>query len=271
MTQTKLSYHENDINIIDNFNNNILKNIKKSRIYIHRQEDAPQGAKISRGKHGGLYYESGERQRFTEEVSGIEQNVKATMKFSDEEENAADVLINNYVPVAKNEFKRILSFGMGKSSYRVKNKYSILEKMRRKGYKSFDNMKDIFGMRIEVNHVDDIYNVVKKLEQIYGGKIIKREDAVSNPKDAYYRSYHFDVKYADGIYGEIQIRTPLMDRIANAGHILLYKNHIDIDRKVKENIEQTLKVYSEIAVNNAKPQDLKMMPKTKEMLKRFGL
>lgn len=247
------------------------ENIKKSRIYIHRQEDAPQGAKITRGKNGGLYYESEERQHFTEEVSSIEQNVKTTMKFSNEEEKATNILISNYTPVAKNEFKRILSLGVGKASYRVKNKYSMLEKMKRKGYKSFDDMKDIFGMRIEVNRLDDIYTTVKKLEQIYGARIIKKEDKVANPQDYYYRSYHLNVKYADGIYGEIQIRTPLMDRIANAGHVLLYKNPINIDQKLKENIEQTLTTYSEIAVNNAKLQDLKMIPKTKELLRRYGL
>lgn len=269
--QTTRPYSIDDINIINGFlEHTFNKSIKKSRIYIHRQEEAPQGAKISRGKNGGLYYESEERQRFTEEVSGIEQKVKATMKFSDDEERSADILISNYTLVAKNEFKRILSLGAGKVSYRVKNKYSILEKMRRKGYKSFDELGDIFGIRIEVNRVDDIYATVKKLEQIYGARIIEKEDAIANPKGVY-RSYHLNIKYANGIYGEIQIRTPLMDRIANASHVLLYKNHIDIDQKVKENIEQTLKTYSEIAINNARTTDLKMIPKTKELLRGFGL
>ena len=269
--QSKLSYKQDDIKLINDFTEGMFnKNIKKAKIYIKTPQQAPQGAKIGRGKYGGLYYETEERRHFTEEVSGIEQHIKETMRFSDAEENSAQELINKYIPIAKNEFKRILSLAVGSASYRVKNKYSLLEKMQRKNYKSFDEVKDILGMRIEVNNVDEVYNTVKKLERIYGNKIIKREDVISNPRGIY-RSYHLDIQYAPGIYGELQIRTPLMDKVANASHVLLYKNHINVDEVVKTNIEETLKVYSEISVNHANISDLKMLPKTKEMLRTFGL
>jgi len=287
--QTTLSYSENDRHIINDFMERAFnKNIKKAKVYIKNPQDAPQGTKVSRGQHGGLYYESEEQRHFTSEVSNIEQNIKRTMKFSDAEEKEAQNAIDKHVSIAQNEFKRILNMISGNVSYRIKNKYSILEKLKRKNIKPVDtrisdlhypssnrqykisDIQDIFGVRIEVENVDDIYNTVKKLENMYGDRIVTKEDYVRAPKGIY-RAYHMNINYGNDIYGEIQIRTPLMDRIANASHVLFYKNYEGEDRDVNLNIKETLGIYSKIAVGKAKMDDLHMMPKTNEILARFGL
>ena len=243
--------------------------ILKAKVYIKNPAEAPQGAKVGRGARGGLYYESTEREHFTEEVSQIEQKIKETMKFTPEEEHIADNLIKVYTPVANREFRKVRSVIDGQISYRVKNKYSILEKTKRKGITA-NQLRDIFGMRIEVNNVDDVYESVKKLQSIYGNKIIRQEDAIKTPRGLY-RSYHIDVQHAPGIYSEIQIRTPLMDKIANASHILLYKNTKELNPQIKQNIEDTLMIYSNIAVNQARPEDLHELPETQKLLSEFGL
>ncbi len=284
--ETTFSYNVNDIDFINNFMTNMFnKNIKKAKVYVKNPQDVPQGTKVSRGDRGGLYYESEEQQHFTQEVSNIEQNIKNTMKFSDTEEKEAQNAIDKHSTIAKTEFQRILSVG-GDTSYRIKNKYSILEKLKRKNVKSIDtrisdlhypssnqqykisSMQDIFGVRIEVNNVDDIYNTVKKLENMYGDKIITKEDYVKSPKGIY-RGYHLNIDYGNRIYGEIQIRTPLMDRIANASHILFYKTYNGEDKDI--NIKESLAIYSKIAVGEVKSEDLRMTPKTKEVLRGFGL
>ena len=267
--QTKFPYHINDIDFINNFYNNISKGIKKARVYVKNPSEVPQGAKLERGKHGGMFYETSTQHHFIEEVSNIERNIKSQMKFSDSDEKSAENAISKHASIAKDEFIRISNlFGSG-VSYRLKNKYAILEKLKRKNY-SISDMKDILGMRIEVNNVDDIYTAVKKLEDVYGSMIIIKEDKVKNPLGLY-RAYHLNIKYSNDIYSEIQVRTLLMDKIANASHVLLYKNTSQIDENIKRNINETLETYSNIAVNKATQNDLKMLPETKKILSRFGL
>lgn len=285
--QTNFPYGTPDLDVIIRLYRKQNKTIQKAKVYVKNPSEAPQGVKVSRGEKGGLYYESEEQRHFTQEVSTIEQNIRQTMKFSDTEEKEAQNAIDKHTSIAQNEFKRILSLTGGNASYRVKNRYSILEKLKRKNVKPVDtrisdlhypsskqykisDMQDIFGVRIEVDNVDDIYNTVKKLESMYGDRIVTKEDYVRAPKGIY-RAYHLNVNYGNDVYGEIQIRTPLMDRIANASHILFYKNYEGEDKDVNLNVMESLGTYSKISVGQAKQEDLHMLPKTKEILRRFGL
>lgn len=61
--QTKLSYKENDIQVINNFMSKFfdgVQKIKKTRVYVEDVNNAPKGVSLQRGKHGGIYYESRE-------------------------------------------------------------------------------------------------------------------------------------------------------------------------------------------------------------------
>jgi hypothetical protein len=56
--QTKTSYKQNDINIINTFMCKFFDNIQKAKVYVKNPSDAPQGVKVEQGPEGGHYYES---------------------------------------------------------------------------------------------------------------------------------------------------------------------------------------------------------------------
>ena len=102
-------------------------------------------------------------------------------------------------------------------SCRVKDPYSILQKLTRKSV-NFEELTDIVGFRIIVNEQDECYTALKLIQEIY--KVIpkKYRDYIDNPKTNGYRSLHTVILL--GSYGlpvEIQIRTREMHNIAENG------------------------------------------------------
>ena len=102
-------------------------------------------------------------------------------------------------------------------SCRVKDPYSILQKLTRKSVK-FEELTDIVGFRIIVNEQDECYTALKLIQEIY--KVIpeKYRDYIDKPKTNGYRSLHTVILL--GSYGlpvEIQIRTRGMHNIAENG------------------------------------------------------
>jgi GTP diphosphokinase / guanosine-3',5'-bis(diphosphate) 3'-diphosphatase len=102
-------------------------------------------------------------------------------------------------------------------SCRIKDPYSILQKLTRKSVK-IEELTDIVGFRIIVNEQDECYTALKLIQEIY--KVIpkKYRDYIDNPKTNGYRSLHTVILL--GSYGlpvEIQIRTREMHNIAENG------------------------------------------------------
>ena len=102
-------------------------------------------------------------------------------------------------------------------SCRVKDPYSILQKLTRKSVK-LKEITDIVGFRIIVNEQDECYTALKLIQEIY--KVIpeKYRDYIDKPKTNGYRSLHTVILL--GSYGlpvEIQIRTRGMHNIAENG------------------------------------------------------
>ena len=102
-------------------------------------------------------------------------------------------------------------------SCRVKDPYSILQKLTRKSVK-LKEITDIIGFRIIVNEQDECYTALKLIQEIY--KVIpeKYRDYINKPKTNGYRSLHTVILL--GSYGlpvEIQIRTRGMHNIAENG------------------------------------------------------
>ena len=102
-------------------------------------------------------------------------------------------------------------------SCRVKDPYSILDKLTRKSVK-FEELTDIVGFRIIVREEDECYTALKLIQEIY--KVIpeKYRDYINKPKTNGYRSLHTVILL--GSYGlpvEIQIRTRGMHNIAENG------------------------------------------------------
>ena len=104
---------------------------------------------------------------------------------------------------------------------RVKPIESIKEKMERRGitYATLENdLQDIAGLRVMVQFVDDVKEVVSILHKRQDMRIIQERDYINHRKASGYRSYHIIIEYTvDTINGsktilaEIQIRTLAMN------------------------------------------------------------
>lgn len=115
---------------------------------------------------------------------------------------------------------------------RIKAYPSIIEKMTKKGFSQHEindasvmtTLSDIIGIRIVVQHIDDVYRVANILQSRLPVKEI--QDYIKHPKPSGYRSYHIitTVKLSTGnnVDAEIQIRTLGMDFWANLEHSLIY-------------------------------------------------
>ena len=102
-------------------------------------------------------------------------------------------------------------------SCRVKDPYSILQKLTRKSVK-LKELTDIVGFRIIVNEQDECYTTLKLIQEIY--KVIpeKYRDYIDKPKTNGYRSFHTVILLGSyELSVEIQIRTKEMHNIAENG------------------------------------------------------
>ena len=116
---------------------------------------------------------------------------------------------------------------------RVKPIESIKEKMARRGigYDTLEqDLQDIAGLRVMVQFVDDVSEVVAILRKRQDMRVVQERDYITHRKASGYRSYHLIIEYTvDTIKGartilvEIQIRTLAMNFWATIEHSLNYK------------------------------------------------
>ena len=130
-------------------------------------------------------------------------------------------------------------------SYRVKEPYSILQKLTRNSVK-IEELTDIVGFRIIVNEEDECYTALKLIQEIY--KVIpeKYRDYIDKPKTNGYRSLHTVILL--GSYGlpvEIQIRTRGMHNIAENGEAahIGYKQNQEQQTVTPEELNLLTKAY----------------------------
>lgn len=106
-------------------------------------------------------------------------------------------------------------------------------------------MKDIAGIRVVCNYIEDIYTVENLLLKQEDVNLLKRKDYLEYPKENGYRSLHivitipvFLADYVEVVPVEVQIRTIGMDMWASLEHKLRYKNsHVSTEQyeeKLKE-------------------------------------
>lgn len=144
---------------------------------------------------------------------------------------------------------------------RVKPVPSILQKAARKELveeEAVEVMKDIAGMRILCQFVDDIYSVVKLIKQRSDMNILGEKDYVVEQKESGYRSYHIVIEYPihsvsgeRNILVEIQIRTLSMNFWATIEHSLNYKYGgeipVHIEKKLQRAAEATFLLDEEMS------------------------
>jgi guanosine-3',5'-bis(diphosphate) 3'-pyrophosphohydrolase len=101
-------------------------------------------------------------------------------------------------------------------SGREKQLYSIYKKMAEK-HLTFSEVLDIYGFRVIVKDVPSCYIALGALHSLYNPIPGKFKDYIAIPKSNGYQSLHSTLWGPYGTPIEVQIRTPEMHRIADAG------------------------------------------------------
>ena len=99
---------------------------------------------------------------------------------------------------------------------RPKHIYSVYQKMRRKN-KEFDELYDLYGIRIITETKDETYKALGVIHELYKPVPGRFKDYIANPKPNFYQSLHTTVMGPDNKFIEIQIRSKLMHEIAEFG------------------------------------------------------
>ncbi len=101
-------------------------------------------------------------------------------------------------------------------SGRVKSNYGIYKKVYRDG-KDIEEIYDKYAVRIIVNTVNECYNVLGIIHDMFKPIPNRFKDYISTPKQNMYQSLHTTVIGREGIPFEVQIRTWDMHRLAEFG------------------------------------------------------
>lgn len=99
---------------------------------------------------------------------------------------------------------------------RVKSIFSIYKKMYVKN-KPFDEIYDIYAVRIIVQSVIECYNVLGVIHDLFSPMPYRFKDYIATPKPNRYQSLHTTVIGKEGIPFEVQIRTLEMHNTAQYG------------------------------------------------------
>lgn len=122
-------------------------------------------------------------------------------------------------------------------SGREKHLFGLYRKMQQKQL-SFQEVFDMFALRVVVEDIDECYRVLGIVHQLYTPIFSRFKDYIAKPKENGYQSLHTVLKYPDGIPVEVQIRTSEMDEFAESGIAAhwAYKEGESVD--VKESTAQ---------------------------------
>ena len=142
-----------------------------------------------------------------EEYRNIDKKVKATKK---QREKYIKKFINPIEHELKNSKINMDIFG------RAKHYSSILSKMNNRN-KGFDEIFDLFAIRIVASKIEECYAVLGIVHQLYTPLQDRFKDYIATPKSNGYRSIHTTVFGEEGQMVEVQIRTEEMDQTAEIG------------------------------------------------------
>ncbi len=131
------------------------------------------------------------------------------------------------------------------------------------GYDTLEqDLQDIAGLRVMVQFVDDVSEVVAILRKRQDMRVVQERDYITHRKASGYRSYHLIIEYTvDTIKGartilvEIQIRTLAMNFWATIEHSLNYKYQGDFPEEIKKRLEITARISHQLDEEMSKIRD----------------
>lgn len=136
--------------------------------------------------------------------------------------------INN---IMKQISERVSQYIEGaKVSGRVKSINGIYKKLIIQG-KSFEEIYDIYAVRVIVETVNDCYNVLGIIHDMFQPLPNRFKDYISTPKPNLYRSLHTTVIGKDGVPFEVQIRTWEMHQTAEYGIAAHWKYKLGVTNR----------------------------------------
>lgn len=122
---------------------------------------------------------------------------------------------------------------------RVKSVYGIYRKIYLHG-KSFDEIYDVYAVRVIVDTVNDCYNVLGIIHDMMKPIPGRFKDYISTPKPNMYQSLHTTVIGKEGIPFEVQIRTWEMHYTAEYGIAAHWKYKLGISSTSSNSLDQRL-------------------------------
>lgn len=157
---------------------------------------------------------------------------------------------NNIIEVLVNDVKRLLTENNLEFNIkgRIKNTYSIYKKMISQN-KSFEDIYDIYAIRVIVSDIAQCYQVLGLIHAHYTPMQKRFKDYIAVPKSNMYQSLHTTLIGPDGQTFEVQIRTEEMDRVAEYGIAAhwAYKENVTYSKEKEQyEIAKKLKWYAEI-------------------------
>ncbi len=140
---------------------------------------------------------------------------------------------------------------------RVKSVYGIYRKMFIQG-KSFEEIYDVFAVRVIVDTIEDCYNVLGIVHDMFQPLPNRFKDYISTPKPNMYRSLHTTVITKAGVPFEVQIRTWEMHHTAEYGIAAHWKYKLGMSAKESENsiLDDRLAWVRQMLENQAESEDV---------------
>ena len=191
--------------------------------------------------------------RFLDPVAyeGIEQNLAST------NESGTDFLESIKQKIGDRVHE---SVPKAQISGRIKSVHGIYRKMYMQG-KDFDEIYDIYAVRIIVDSVIDCYNCLGIIHDMYNPLPGRFKDYISTPKPNMYQSLHTTVIGKEGTPFEVQIRTWEMHRTAEFGIAAHWKYKLGVSGG-KQSFDQRLQWIREMLETQQESGDARELVST---------
>lgn len=138
---------------------------------------------------------------------------------------------------------------------RVKHIYSIYRKMYGQN-KTIDEIYDLYAIRIIVDNMNECYNVLGIIHDMFKPIPGRFKDYISTPKPNLYQSLHTTVIGKEGVPFEVQIRTWDMHQTAEYGIAAHWKYKAGVEKKdALDGKLQWVNELLEIQSNAADPEE----------------